>query len=138
MVPNPYRHVGELIRERRERLKLSQEELAERVAAITGESIGQNWVTRLETYQKPGSMPKPLERVEALCQVLGLTQAEMLAAAGYQVDPGEIDEREITDVMHEVQFLESLERLPNLTESQKEAFKRMYAAFREATVRQGQ
>lgn len=77
--------MGELVRIRRESAGYSaQKHLADKIGK------GQSWLSRLESGTMK-EIPTP-EDLTLLGDALGVTQAELLAAAGYDVETGHEDE----------------------------------------------
>jgi transcriptional regulator with XRE-family HTH domain len=72
--------LGSAIRARRAKLGLTQEELADRMAALGDENIRQSDISRIESGQV--QLPR-YERLVCLAQALEMTLAELFTLAGW-------------------------------------------------------
>lgn len=72
--------LGSAIRARREELGLTQEELADRVAALGDETLRQSDISRIERGQV--RLPR-LPRLEMIAEALGFDVGSLLIAAGW-------------------------------------------------------
>lgn len=122
--PRRYAKAGDLIRERREVLGWSQQDFADRIGHDKA------FVSRMERTDTPGYLP-PFERIPVICDVLGIKQADLLAAAGYDIDPSTASEEDISDAMHEARLLEAAAAISD-TPEQLQMFQDMVRIVRAA------